>query len=170
MVYRAYRVPYDWIPQLDTPREASIIPPLPSCFNITAGRRPATPPPRQSPSTLPPPPPPEYTPSSGEKTVINALNFEAEILRSSVPALVYFWAPWCKHCKFVSPLLDQLALKYAGRLKIGAVNVDEEKGLAEKLQIMSTPTLIVYKDGGMTGRKNGTVSKGVIESMFKDIV
>ncbi|MDR0685699.1 MAG: aryl-sulfate sulfotransferase [Spirochaetaceae bacterium] len=166
MVYRAYRVPYDWIPQLDTPREASIIPPIPPGFNITAERY--STPPRQSPST--PPPLPEYTPSSGEKTVINALNFEAEILRSSVPALVYFWAPWCKHCKFVSPLLDQLALKYAGRLKIGAVNVDEEKGLTEKLQIMSTPTLIVYKDGGMTGRKNGAVSKGVIESMFKDIV
>jgi thioredoxin 1 len=102
--------------------------------------------------------------------VITQDNFESEVTRSPVPVLIDFWASWCQPCKTIAPFIDQLAEEYSGRIKIGKVNVDEEGGLAEKHGIVSIPTLVLYKDGGIAGQKVGAVPKHDIESLFRDLL
>jgi thioredoxin 1 len=74
-------------------------------------------------------------------------NFELEVLKSDFPALVDFWAPWCGPCLMVAPVLEEIADLYAGKLKVIKVNVDENPLLSSKYQIMSIPTLILFKQG-----------------------
>jgi thioredoxin 1 len=101
---------------------------------------------------------------------ITAANFEGEVLQSPLPVLVDFWADWCTPCKMIGPLLDQLGEAYAGRLKIGKVNVDEESGLAGQHQVVSIPTLVVYKDGKILRQKVGALPKQELENLVKDLV
>ena len=99
---------------------------------------------------------------------ITVSNFETEVLESPIPVLIDFWASWCGPCKMISPLIDQLAEEYSGKLKVGKVNVDEETSLAERHGIVSIPTLILYKDGSPVNQKVGALPKGDIEALFKD--
>ncbi|MDR1107868.1 MAG: thioredoxin [Spirochaetaceae bacterium] len=101
---------------------------------------------------------------------ITAANFEGEVLQSPIPVLVDFWADWCTPCKMIGPLLDQLGEAYAGRLKIGKVNVDEESDLAGRHQVVSIPTLVVYKDGQILRQKVGAQPKQELENLIKDLV
>jgi thioredoxin 1 len=97
-------------------------------------------------------------------------NFEAEVLRSPIPVLVEFWATWCNPCKMMAPLLDQLEEKYAGQLKIGQVNVDEETDLTDSHQVVSVPVMVVYKNGECVGRGTGSMPKHEIEKLFTDLI
>jgi thioredoxin 1 len=101
---------------------------------------------------------------------LGAANFAAEVEQSSVPVLVDFWAEWCMPCRMIGPHIDDLAKTYAGRIKVGKVNVDNESDLASRFNIISIPTLIVFKDGKPYKQKVGALPKHEIENMFKELV
>ncbi len=101
---------------------------------------------------------------------LGAANFAAEVEQSSVPVLVDFWAEWCMPCRMIGPHIDDLAKTYAGRIKVGKVNVDNESDLASRFNIISIPTLIVFKDGQPYKQKVGALPKHEIENMFKELV
>lgn len=94
-------------------------------------------------------------------------NFEREVLNSSEPVLVDFYADWCGPCRMMGPLVDQLSDTYAGRLKVGKVNVDEEKLLAGHYGIRSIPSFLLFKDGQVVDSVTGGVPESVLERMIE---
>jgi thioredoxin 2 len=96
----------------------------------------------------------------------NESTFEIEA-RAQPTVVIDLWAPWCGPCRFVSPILDDLAHQYAGRLKIIKVNVDENPGLARRFDAMSIPTLVVLRDGNVVNRIVGAAPKEQLESQIK---
>ena len=93
---------------------------------------------------------------------INETNFDAEVLKSSTPVLVDFWAPWCGPCKMLGPILDQVAEERAGRAKVVKVNIDENQTLAQNYQIQAVPTLLYFAGGQVQGMTLGAASKKAI--------
>ncbi|MFH1191164.1 MAG: thioredoxin [Candidatus Omnitrophota bacterium] len=87
------------------------------------------------------------------------LNFKKEVLESDLPVLVDFWATWCAPCKKVAPLIDELAKEYAGRMKIGKVDVDTNSKIATEYGVMSIPAIIFFKKGKVTNQLVGAISK-----------
>ena len=104
------------------------------------------------------------------EVTLTAANFESEVLKSAIPVLVDFWAEWCMPCKMIAPAIDQLATTYEGKLKVGKVNVDQESDLAGRHNIVSIPTLLVFKDGKVVRQKVGAVPKHELENLVKDLV
>lgn len=93
-------------------------------------------------------------------------NFEAEALKANVPVLVDFWASWCGPCRMVSPIVDEIAEELDGKVKVGKVNVDEQRELAGEYGIMSIPTLMVVKNGEIVNTAVGVRPKNAILSML----
>lgn len=93
-------------------------------------------------------------------------NFESEVLNSSVPVLVDFWAAWCGPCKTIGPRVDELAGEVGDKAKVCKVNVDEEMSLAQKFNVMSIPTLVVIKDGKEVSRVVGVRDKAELRSLL----
>ena len=93
--------------------------------------------------------------------VLNVIgkDFEEEVLKSDLPVLVDFWAEWCGPCKMVSPIVDEIAEELQGKLKVVKVNVDDAQGLAGNYQVMSIPTLLLFKKGEVVEQIVGAVAK-----------
>jgi thioredoxin 1 len=97
--------------------------------------------------------------ASANIVTLTEANFSQEVVSAPGPVLVDFWAEWCGPCKMISPILDELAQEYDGRLKIGKINIDNEQGLASKHGIRAVPTLLVFKNGQVAEQIVGLKSK-----------
>ncbi len=86
-------------------------------------------------------------------------NFDAEVLKSSTPVLVDFWAPWCAPCRQIAPLIEELATENTGSVKIGKVNTDENPSAAQNYGVMNIPTLMLFKEGKVVERFIGVQPK-----------
>ena len=96
---------------------------------------------------------------------INKNNFQNEVLNSEMPVLLDFWASWCGPCRMVSPIVDEIAAE-RGDIKVGKVNVDEERELAAQFGVMSIPTLVVMKGGKVVNKIVGARPKAQILAML----
>ena len=101
-----------------------------------------------------------------KELVINKNNFENEVLKSDVPVLVDFWAPWCGPCRMLAPVMEQLADEQEGKAKVVKVNVDDNPELAKQFQVYSIPTVIAFKNGQETGRSVGLVPKANLTALL----
>src|SRR5689334_19275974 len=94
-------------------------------------------------------------------------NFDSEVLKSSQPVLVDFWAAWCGPCRMIAPTVEALAGDYVGKAKIAKMNVDENQGVPGQYGIRSIPTLLLFKDGQVRGQIVGAQGRDAIENLIK---
>lgn len=95
---------------------------------------------------------------------ITDANFDAEVLRSTVPVLVDFWAVWCGPCQMQGPIVEEVAKALVGKAKVGKLNVDENPQMAQKYSVMSIPTLMIFKGGMVVKQFVGVQSKETLVS------
>jgi len=96
--------------------------------------------------------------------------FDAVVVRSTLPVLVDFWAPWCGPCRMVGPVVEELSREYSGRLAVAKINTDENQSLAGKYQIKGIPTLMLFKNGEAVERITGAVPKAHLEELIKKYI
>jgi len=97
---------------------------------------------------------------SAQTVTLSDATFDEHVKGSSVPVLVDFWAEWCGPCKMIAPVLDEIASEQAGRLEIAKLNIDENLEITRRFDVMSIPTLILFKDGEVAARLVGAKPKG----------
>ena len=101
---------------------------------------------------------------------VNDANFESEVLKSDIPVFVDFGAEWCGPCRMVTPVVEEIAKEYQGRLKVCKVNVDDASNTSSSYGIMSIPTLAVFKDGKIVDKIVGAVPKDQLVSMLSQYI
>lgn len=103
---------------------------------------------------------------SNNLTAISDVSFEKDVVESQTPVLVDFWAPWCGPCKAIAPLLEELAQKYEGKLKIVKLDVDNNPATPPKFGVRGIPTLILFKDGQVQATQVGLLNKSELASFI----
>ena len=101
---------------------------------------------------------------------ITETNFKQEVLESPIPVLIDFWATWCMPCQILATVVDELAKEYAGKLKVGKINVDKDGELAAKYSVMSIPALLFFKNGQIVDTVVGAVPKGFLIDRIKKVI
>ena len=96
-------------------------------------------------------------------------NFDEQVLKATMPVLVDFWAVWCGPCQMQNPILEEVAKEYEGKVKIAKLNVDENPETAGKYNVMSIPTLMIFRDGKVVKQMIGVQSRETLEKEFKKI-
>ena len=107
---------------------------------------------------------------SGEIEVFDDQNWQQEVLESAVPVLVDFWAEWCAPCKAMLPDLEAIAGEYAGRVRVGKLNVEENATVQGEYAIMSLPTLLVLKDGRVAEQRVGKMNRAQLAKLLDGLV
>ena len=107
---------------------------------------------------------------SGKVAEVGDQNFEAEVLNSSVPVLVDFWAAWCAPCRMLAPVVEAIADKYEGKAKIFKLNVDENTITAGKYNIMSIPSLLFFKNGQVVDQVTGAIPKAQLVQRLEKVL
>ena len=98
---------------------------------------------------------------------VTSQDFEEKVLRSDIPVLVDFWAPWCGPCRMLAPTLEEISAENEGKVAVAKVNIDDEMDLAARFGIASIPTMILFDKGTMAARSVGLQPKASIEKMWK---
>jgi len=106
----------------------------------------------------------------GDVVEVTDQDFEQEILKVEIPALVDFWAAWCGPCKMVAPVVEELAKEYKGKIKIAKMNVDENRQTPAKFGIRNIPTLILFKNGEVVQTIIGAQPKSYLETELKKLL
>ncbi|MDX9826921.1 MAG: thioredoxin [Spirochaetia bacterium] len=101
------------------------------------------------------------------EVTLTSENFQKEVLESTIPVLVDFWAEWCMPCRMIAPSIAQIAEAYKGKVKVGKVNVDDQGDIASQYGIISIPTLLYFNEGQMVKQKVGALPKHEIENFIK---
>jgi thioredoxin 1 len=101
---------------------------------------------------------------------VDEKTFQAEVINSSLPVLVDFWAEWCGPCKMLAPIIDEVAEEMKSQLKVVKVNVDNAQDLAMQYNVMSIPTLLIFKNGQIAGQMIGAIPKQQLINKLKPII
>jgi thioredoxin 1 len=101
---------------------------------------------------------------------VSDAEFEDQVLKSEVPVLVDFWAPWCGPCRMISPIIEELADEYDGKVRFAKVNTDENPQVPGQYQIMSIPSLLLFKDGELVDRAVGMRPKPALKSWIDGVL
>ena len=101
---------------------------------------------------------------------VNEANFDKEVIKSTIPVLVDFWAPWCRPCLMTAPILDELAEEYTGKLTFTKMNVDENGEIARQFGVMSIPNLIIFKDGKPAAQVVGFKPKAELKRTLDGVI
>jgi len=105
-----------------------------------------------------------------EEVTVTRGNFDAEVIKSTVPVVADFWAEWCGPCKMIAPVLKDLAREYKDKIKIAKIDVDAEGDLAQQFNIVSIPTILVFSKGQVVKQQIGAVPRQALEKMIKEVL